>query len=119
MAGLSCRALLRSRRGPHLSSGPSRHPTPRFDAKSHKWAVVAPSVIVVVPLVGHSLLGDDRRRLYRAAHDVGSNLFRAIGHSLDNVDTFLDRGNFRPLGRAVENVESEVCLSLPRRSAEK
>ena len=112
MAGLSCRTSLRSRRGRHLGSGPSYHPGPRFDAKSHKWAVVAPSVIVVVPLVGHSLLGDDRRRLYGAANDVGSNPLRGIGHSLDTVGPFLDRGNFRPLGRAVENIERAAVFDI-------
>ena len=78
----------------------------------HKCVVAAPSVIVTLPLVGHSLLGDDRRRLYRAAHDVGSNLFNAIGHSLGNIDNFLDRGNFRPLGRAVENIERAVVFDV-------
>ncbi len=69
-------------------------------------------MIVVVPLVGHSLLGDDRRRLYGAANDVGSNPLRGIGHSLDTVGPFLDRGNFRPLGRAVENIERAAVFDI-------
>lgn len=77
-----------------------------------KLAVAAPALIVTTPLVGHSLLGDDRRRLYRAAQDVGSNLFRAVDHSLHNIGNFLDRGNFRPVGRAVENIERAVVFEI-------
>ena len=107
---MSCRTSLRSRRGRRFSSETSHYPGPRFDAKSNKFAVVAPSVIVIVPLVGYSLLGDDRRRLYGAANDVGDNLFRAIRHSYRTVGAFLDRGSFRPIGRAVENIERSVVF---------
>ena len=61
--------------------------------------------MVTTPLLGYSLLGDDRRRLYEAARRFGSDPLAALSHSFDAVDGFLDRGNFRPLGRAVENIE--------------
>ncbi|WP_419841071.1 hypothetical protein [Candidatus Poriferisodalis sp.] len=80
--------------------------------RRRKLAVAAPSLIVAIPLVGQSLLGDDRRRLYLVAHEVGSNLLRAIGRSLDKIDTFLDDGNFRPLGRAVENIERAAVFDV-------
>lgn len=84
----------------------------RDSSRWRKYAVAAPSLIVTLPLVGHSLLGDDRRRLYGVANDVGSNLLNAFGHSFDTVGAFLDRGNFRPLGRAVENIERAVVFDV-------
>ena len=72
----------------------------------HRWRdAVAPALIVTTPLLGYSLLGDDRRRLYLAARRFGSDPLAALSHSLETVDGFLDRGNFRPLGRAIENIE--------------
>ena len=72
----------------------------------HRWRdAVAPALIVTTPLLGYSLLGDDRRRLYLAARRFGSDPLAALSHSLETVDGFLDRGNFRPIGRAVENIE--------------
>lgn len=67
--------------------------------------VIAPALLVTTPLAGYSLVGDDRRRLYLAAHRFGSDPLEAFIHSWDTIDGFLDRGNFRPLGRAVENIE--------------
>ena len=72
----------------------------------HRWRnAVAPALLVTTPLLGYSLVGDDRRRLYLAAHRFGSDPLKAFSHSWDTVDGFLDRGNFRPLGRALENIE--------------
>ena len=67
-------------------------------------AVVLPALLVTTPLLGYSLASDDRRRLYLAAHSIGTDPRLAISHARDTVDGFLDLGNFRPLGRAVENV---------------
>ena len=50
-------------------------------------------------------MGDDRRRLFLAARRFGSDPLAAFSHSWETVDGFLDRGNFRPLGRALENIE--------------
>jgi len=66
---------------------------------------VAPALLVTAPLVGYSLIGDDRRRLYLAARRFGSDPLEAFSHAWDTIDGFLDLGNFRPLGRAVENIE--------------
>ncbi len=62
-----------------------------------------PALLVTVPLAGYSLLGDERRRLFLAAHRFGSNPRAATSHAWDTVGGFLDLGNFRPLGRAFEN----------------
>lgn len=71
-----------------------------------RWRdAVVPALLVTTPLVGYSLIGDDRRRLYVAARRFGSDPLAAFSHAWDTVDGFLDRGNFRPLGRAVENIE--------------
>lgn len=67
---------------------------------------------MTLPLVGHSLLGDDRRRLYQAARLVGSHPLKALDASFENIDTFLDRGNFRPLGRALENLERALVFDF-------
>ena len=66
---------------------------------------VVPALLVTTPLIGYSLIGDDRRRLYLAAHRFGSDPLEAFSHSWDTIDGFLDRGNFRPLGRGLENIE--------------
>ena len=66
---------------------------------------VVPALLVTTPLIGYSLIGDDRRRLYLAARLVGSDPLEAFSHSWDTIDGFLDLGNFRPLGRALENIE--------------
>lgn len=63
----------------------------------------APALLVTVPLAGYSLLGDERRRLFLAAHRFGSDPRAATSHAWDTVGGFLDAGNFRPLGRAFEN----------------
>lgn len=72
----------------------------------HRWRdAVAPTLLATTPLVGYSLIGDDKRRLYSAARLVGSDPLEAFSHSWDTIDGFLDRGNFRPLGRVLENIE--------------
>ena len=72
----------------------------------HRWRdAVAPALLVTTPLLGYSLVGDDRRRLYFAARRFGSNPLAAFSYSWETVDGFLDRGNFRPLGRALEIIE--------------
>ena len=75
-----------------------RHATPR-------WWSFAPALIVVIPLVGFSLQEDDRRRIYTAAHQFGSNPLEAIHHAYRTIDGFLNKGNFRPVGRSLENIE--------------
>ena len=77
-----------------------------------KSSVVVPALVMTAPLLGHSLLGDDRRRLYRAARQVGSNPFEAVELAMGNVGGFLDRGSFRPIGRAVENLERAVVFDV-------
>lgn len=87
---------------------------PSTTEAASRWrrATALPSLVVPLPLVGHSLLGDDRRRLYRAARQVGSNPLEAVGQSLQSVDGFLDRGSFRPVGRAVENFERPMVFDV-------
>ncbi|WP_428122852.1 hypothetical protein [Candidatus Poriferisodalis sp.] len=50
--------------------------------------------------------------MYQAAQLVGSNPFKALDHSFKNIDTFLDRGNFRPIGRAIENLERALVFDF-------
>lgn len=92
-------------------NGETRPVVPANTLAARRWAVVPP-LVVTLPLVGHSLLGDDRRRLYSAARQVGSNPFEALDQSWRNVSGFLDRGNFRPLGRAVERFERAVVFDV-------
>ncbi len=65
--------------------------------------MAAPALIVTAPLAGYSLLGDDRRRVYKAAR-VGSDPIDATTFAWDTVDFFIDRGNFRLLGRILETL---------------
>ena len=70
-----------------------------------RWWSFAPALVVVIPLLGFSLQEDDRRRIYTAAHQFGTNPLKAILHAYRTIDGFLDKGNFRPVGRALENIE--------------
>ena len=77
-----------------------------------QWlATAAPTLIVAVPLVGLSLQGDERRQLYRAAHHYSGNpLKSAAAQRYENIDAFLDAGNFRPIGRFAQGVQHGVVL---------
>ncbi len=71
-----------------------------------QWHVaVAPALLVAVPLVGLSLQGDERRRLYRSAHHYSANPVKSARSALRNVDAYLDAGNFRPIGRFFEGLQ--------------
>ena len=69
------------------------------------WALAAPGLIVTIPLVGLALQGDERRRLYRSAHQISANPLKSARSAIRDIDAFLDRGNFRPIGRFAEGVE--------------
>ena len=69
------------------------------------WAPALPGLIVTLPLVGFSFQGDERRAIYWAVRLFGSSPLRAARHAYDNIGVFLDFGNFRPIGRFLENVE--------------
>ena len=69
------------------------------------WALAAPGLIVTIPLVGLALQGDERRSLYRSAHRISANPLKSARSAIRNIDAFLDRGNFRPIGRFAEGIE--------------
>ncbi|MCE2510961.1 MAG: hypothetical protein J4F50_00105 [Acidimicrobiia bacterium] len=76
-----------------------------------QWLLTAaPTLIVAVPLVGLSLQGDERRRLYRSAHHYSGNPIKSARSALRNVDAYLDAGNFRPIGRFAEGLQHGVVL---------
>ena len=79
----------------------------RFQSRilASRWIAVAPALIVVIPLIGLSLQGDERRRLYRSAHHYSGNPVKSAHSAIRNVDAYLNSGNFRPLGRFAEGLE--------------
>ena len=62
-------------------------------------------MIVAVPLVGFAFQHDERRKIYRAAHDYGADPLASARYAYDSIDTYLDHGNFRPIGRFAEALE--------------
>jgi hypothetical protein len=69
-------------------------------------AVAAPALIVAAPLSGIALQFDERRTTYRQT-DTGSYLpAEALSYGYDSIGAFLDSGNFRPLGRFVQSLNS-------------
>ena len=80
-----------------------------------KLAAAMPALVVTLPLVGHSVLGDDRRRLYRAARQVGSSPLEAVEKSLHSVGGFLDRGTSARLAVLWRTLSVRWCSMLARR----
>ena len=61
-----------------------------------------PSILVVAPLTGLSLVSDERRSIYLRALTNDANPLSAAADALRGVDGYFRAGNFRPLGRAWE-----------------
>ena len=75
---------------------------------ARRWCsplLAVPALIVTVPLIGFSFQGDERRSIYWAANRIGSDPSEAVVRAFRDIGPFLDRGEFRPLGRIFENLE--------------
>lgn len=70
-----------------------------------RLAASVPALIATVPLVGMSFQGDERPRVYSVISRYGSNPWKMIKGTYEELDFFLSRGNFRPVGRLLETVE--------------
>jgi len=68
------------------------------------WYVVAPALFVTAPLAGSSLQYDEIKLVARTAYEIRANPLRAAHDSYEVTDHFLSRGNFRPIGRFLENL---------------
>lgn len=66
--------------------------------------VALPALACTAPLVGVAFQGDERPRIYAVISRYGSNPFKIIEGTYRDLDFFLGRGNFRPLGRLFETV---------------
>ena len=67
-----------------------------------RFTAAAPSVLVMLPLLGMSLKSDERLHLFQQISFTDVNLF-AIGRYVEErLLNFLDIGNFRPIGRFTE-----------------
>ncbi len=67
------------------------------------WLVTAgPAVLVVLPLVGMSLKGDERLHLFQQVFYTDVNLFGIAQYVEERIFNFLNIGNFRPIGRFTE-----------------
>ena len=74
------------------------------------WPAAAPALIVTAPLIGFSLQGDERQRILEAAQQYGSNPFTTALAVYRDIGTFLDLGNFRPVGRFTEGIERSFTI---------
>ncbi len=71
-----------------------------------RLAVAAPALIVAAPLSGIALQSDERRSTYRQAAAGRDNPVEALSYGYESIDSFLDSGNFRPLGRFVHSLSA-------------
>ena len=71
--------------------------------RSRKWLItVGPASLVVLPLLGTSLKSDERLHLYQQVHLTDVNLFGISRYVEERIFSFLNIGNFRPVGRFTE-----------------
>lgn len=68
--------------------------------------VAAPVLIVAAPLSGIALQFDERRSTYRQAAAGRDNPVEALSYGYESIGSFLDSGNFRPLGRFVQSLSA-------------
>ena len=66
-------------------------------------AVSLPSLMVVLPLIGFSFQLDQRSEIYRSAVEGFGHPLEAARDAYSGIDEYLSRGNFRPIGRFLEN----------------
>ncbi len=71
-----------------------------------RLTVAAPALIVAAPLSGIALQFDERRSTYRQAAAGRDNPVEALSYGYDSIGTYLDFGNFRPLGRFVQSLSA-------------
>ncbi|MDE0496967.1 MAG: hypothetical protein OXH86_06415 [Acidimicrobiaceae bacterium] len=82
-----------------------RPQTPPADTARQRrsWlTAAAPSVLVVLPLLGMSLKSDERLHLFQQISFTDVNLFGIGRYVEERLGNFLDIGNFRPIGRFTE-----------------
>ena len=72
-------------------------------ARCHAPAVVV-AAVVIAPLLGFSLQGDERRSLYRAANKLGSDPLEALGQASYSAGSPTARGSLGPIGRVLESL---------------
>lgn len=68
--------------------------------------MAAPALIVAAPLSGIALQFDERRTTYGQAAAGRDNPLEALSYGYDSIGTFLNSGNFRPLGRFVQSLSA-------------
>ena len=69
-----------------------------------RWPSVAAwlAVVAAVPSIAQSPEADERFGVYTFTAKFGVNPLSIVRHGYDSIPSFLDRGNFRPLGRVIE-----------------
>jgi hypothetical protein len=72
--------------------------------------VVAPALIVCLPLIAFSFQGDERRNIYFNAERFGTNPLEPARQAIDEIDVFLRLGNFRPIGRFFDYTEHSLVF---------
>ena len=78
--------------------------------------MATPAVLVVTPLTGLAFHSDQRIAIYEFAARFGANPFRIIRENVAEIGHFIQKGNFRPVGRFVfyleESARFEVAMAL-------
>ena len=69
-----------------------------------RWPSVAAGLAAVAaaPSIALSPEADERFGVYLSTAKFGVNPLRIVRHGYDSIPQFLERGNFRPLGRVIE-----------------
>lgn len=77
-----------------------------------RWWKAAPAVAVTAPLAGFAFQLDERLIVYQAARLERDLPLNAVTYAYGTVDSYLNRGNFRPLGRVVEGLVAGFAFEV-------
>ena len=78
----------------------------RGGSVGHRLTVAAPALIIAAPLSGIALQFDERRSTYGQAAAGRDNPVEALRYGYESIGSFLNFGNFRPLGRFVQSLSA-------------
>jgi hypothetical protein len=75
------------------------------------WTAIVPT-LVMLPLLGMPARADKRFHLYRFGGGYLERPWAVVGDQIRRIPDFLDLGNFRPLGRMVEQTQNLIVFAV-------
>lgn len=78
------------------------------------WLVCLLPVLVVLPLINYPLRADHRFNPFLYGGDLTQRPWEVVTGPLNSIPNYFEHGNFRPLGRMVEQGQDLMAFSLSR-----